>query len=366
MALRNYNTREENEMQDLTQKQIDLAGFSEKGFSQEQINQIYEYAQMVGDELKVRNLIWSIAGANDQSDQKRIVQLMDDARKEMEIYPDSEVTMSALHGYGYLADDMYPLSKEAALDLHMRGLKIYCLQTDGTKSEYASREMQMWLCSRIILIELPSKSQGWECRTSEKDDSIRKKEILIMTERDYAIRSFKEITLNAAQHTEERMDLYYEKIKALMNNYQDLILENQMVLDELEQECQEKINENMAYALQYMDAYDYRMNLGKLKKEVNNIILIYGLCDMVNRAMTLVKYFTPNFGTEYYDVLYGCFCRHRKMTDMEIMLELGMSRASFYRKKKAALRYLGYYFFEIVVPQSANKRYKPSFPETEE
>ena len=79
-----------------------------------------------------------------------------------------------------------------------------------------------------------------------------------MTERDYAIRSFKEITLNAARHTEERMDLYYEKMKALMNNYQDLILENQMVLDELEQECQEKINENMAYALQYMDAYDYR------------------------------------------------------------------------------------------------------------
>lgn len=154
-----------------------------------------------------------------------------------------------------------------------------------------------------------------------------------------------EITLNAARHTEERMDLYYEKMKALMNNYQDLILENQMVLDELEQECQEKINENMAYALQYMDAYDYRMNLGKLKKEVNNIILIYGLCDMVNRAMTLVKYFTPNVGSEYYDVLYGCFCRHRKMTDMEIMLELGMSRASFYRKKKAALRYMGYYFF---------------------
>ena len=32
-----------------------------------------------------------------------------------------------------------------------------------------------------------------------------------MTERDYAIRSFKEITLNAARHTEERMDLYYHR-----------------------------------------------------------------------------------------------------------------------------------------------------------
>ena len=52
-------------------------------------------------------------------------------------------------------------------------------------------------------------------------------------------------------------------------------------------------------ALQYMDAYDYRMNLGKLKKEVNNIILIYGLCDMVNRAMTLVKYFTLFFARPF-------------------------------------------------------------------
>ena len=63
----------------------------------------------------------------------------------------------------------------------------------------------------------------------------------------------------------------------------------------------------MAYALQYMNAYDYRMNIEHLKKEMNNLMLIYGLCDMVHRAMTLVKYFTPNCGEEYYDVLYGCY-----------------------------------------------------------
>ena len=115
------------------------------------------------------------------------------------------------------------------------------------------------------------------------------------------------------------------------------------------------------------DGTEYKMCIrDSLKKEMNNVILIYGLCDMVHRAMTLVKYFTPNFGEEYYDVLYGCYCRSRKAADVDIMIELGMSRATFYRKKKAALRYLGYYFFEIVVPQSANKRYKPSFPVEEE
>lgn len=38
------------------------------------------------------------------------------------------------------------------------------------------------------------------------------------------------------------MALYYEKINTLICDYQDLILENQMVLEELGQECQDKIN----------------------------------------------------------------------------------------------------------------------------
>ncbi|MFR0841253.1 MAG: hypothetical protein ACLSH0_08680 [Mediterraneibacter faecis] len=33
---------------------------------------------------------------------------------------------------------------------------------------------------------------------------------------------------------------------------------------------------------------------------------------MVNRAMTLVKYFTPNVGSEYYDVLYGLLLQAQK------------------------------------------------------
>ena len=34
-----------------------------------------------------------------------------------------------------------------------------------------------------------------------------------------------------------------------MTSYQKLILENQIVLEELDMECQEKINEDMAYVL---------------------------------------------------------------------------------------------------------------------
>lgn len=47
MALKNYYTKEEYEMQELVQKQIDLAGFGGEGFTEKQVNQIHEYAQMV-------------------------------------------------------------------------------------------------------------------------------------------------------------------------------------------------------------------------------------------------------------------------------------------------------------------------------
>lgn len=60
------------------------------------------------------------------------------------------------------------------------------------------------------------------------------------------------MTVKVARQIDATMDCHYKKMKELLEWYQKLILENQMVLEELEQECQEKLNEDMAYVLQYM------------------------------------------------------------------------------------------------------------------
>ena len=68
-----------------------------------------------------------------------------------------------------------------------------------------------------------------------------------MTDRDYAIKSMKEITFQMASHAQDYLEItierHYTDIKELMTSYQKLILENQIVLEELDMECQEKINE---------------------------------------------------------------------------------------------------------------------------
>ena len=80
-------------------------------------------------------------------------------------------------------------------------------------------------------------------------------------------------------------------LKTLMASYQKLILENKMVLEELDMECQEKINEDMAYALSYLSIYNNQLNVTKLRhREMNNLMVIYGLSDMVYRGITLVKF----------------------------------------------------------------------------
>ena len=42
------------------------------------------------------------------------------------------------------------------------------------------------------------------------------------------------------------------------------------------------------------------------------------------------------------------------------------AKTKFYEMKKRALRYMGYYFYEIVLPQAENRRFKPSFDVSEE
>ena len=132
-----------------------------------------------------------------------------------------------------------------------------------------------------------------------------------MTDRDYAIKLMKEITFQMASHAQDYLEVtierHYTDIKELMTNYQKLILENQMVLEELEMECQEKINEDMAYALSYLSIFNHQLDVAKMHREMNNL-MIYGLSDMIYRGMTLVKFYAPN-GVVLSEILHSWLFR---------------------------------------------------------
>ena len=133
--------RETQKMQEYTLGQIDRAERRETAFPTDVKERIFEYANLIGEEEKVKTLIRNLEDAITQADEEGVEDLLDDASMDIQELPDSTIGKLELRDYGYTEEDMVPLRKEAALDYHRMGSKIYCLGSDGSKGEYASKEM---------------------------------------------------------------------------------------------------------------------------------------------------------------------------------------------------------------------------------
>lgn len=143
MAMNKNMTMSEREIRDFAQRQIDRAEQTGLSFTEDMREQVMNYASMMGEEYLIRKLIRSLTEAVRSSDAEKVGELLDDARVEIQSFPDSSIGMAEMRGYGYTNNDMYPLRRQEALELHRVGEKIFCLQPDGSIGEYASREMIM-------------------------------------------------------------------------------------------------------------------------------------------------------------------------------------------------------------------------------
>lgn len=141
MAGNSITGMETQKMQEYTQEQIDMAERRGTAFPTDVKKQVFEYANLIGEQEKVRTLVRNLADAVRKADAKDVEDLLSDARMDIQELPDPTIGKLELLDYGYMAEDMVPLRKEAALDYHRMGSKIYCLGTDGSKGEYASKEM---------------------------------------------------------------------------------------------------------------------------------------------------------------------------------------------------------------------------------
>ena len=141
MARNMITGKETQKMQEYTQEQIDRAEHMGIEIPADVKEQVFEYANMIGEEEKVRTLVRNLTDAINQADGDKVEELLDDAKMDIQDLPDPTIGKLELRDYGYTAEDMVPLRKEAALDYHRMGSKIYCLGSDGDKGEYASKEM---------------------------------------------------------------------------------------------------------------------------------------------------------------------------------------------------------------------------------
>ena len=109
-------------------------------FDDEQRNLIVNFAFKLDDRTATEELVKGLAAALVEDDKEEVNRLMYDAQEKIENLPDGMIGLSEMHDYGYLKDDVLPLTKEGAREWHRLGERIYPLFRDGTVGDYVSQE----------------------------------------------------------------------------------------------------------------------------------------------------------------------------------------------------------------------------------
>lgn len=109
-------------------------------FDDEQRNLIVNFAFKLDDRAATEELVNGLAAALAEDDKEEANRLMYEAQEKIENLPDRMIGLSEMHDYGYLNDDVLPLTKEGAREWHRLGERIYPLFRDGTAGDYVSQE----------------------------------------------------------------------------------------------------------------------------------------------------------------------------------------------------------------------------------
>ena len=162
-------------------------------FDNSQRNLIVNFAYKMDDRAATEELANNLAAAVAAENTEEINRLMWEAEEKIESLPDGMIGLSEMHEYGYLKDDVLPLTKEGAREWHRLGERIYPLFQDGTAGDFASQE-EIEQHDGIFGI----KTDAWSAILLEKneeyleDEYSRPDAALTVISREQALRLFDE------------------------------------------------------------------------------------------------------------------------------------------------------------------------------
>ena len=133
MARNMITGKETQKMQEFTQEQIDRAEHMGIALPVDVKEQIFEYANLIGEEEKVRTLVRNLTDAIKQADEDKVEELLDDAKMDIQDLPDPTIGKLELRDYGYTAEDIG--CKRLLLDNWLTE----CATNEGVQVEYGER-----------------------------------------------------------------------------------------------------------------------------------------------------------------------------------------------------------------------------------
>lgn len=112
---------------------INRLEFAKTTFSDDEKNLIVNYAFKLNDMEKTRELAEHIYYEEAYGNQGAALATID-AQAEIDTLPDPMIGIAEMHEYGYIWEEMLPLTKETAMELFERDLPVYQLHEGGSET----------------------------------------------------------------------------------------------------------------------------------------------------------------------------------------------------------------------------------------
>lgn len=150
-------------------------------------------------------------------------------------------------------------------------------------------------------------------------------------------------------------DVEFQKAKQLLNSFKHVLWTINSNIKELNEECKVTLNEELAYAVEILDKYDYRMDAGKLEGKLTANQDTRLMANLIIAAILKVKEY-PILGEYYFKVLQITYIAKEKCKETDILYELDISRSTYYKYKKDAVKIFGYCLWQIIIPNMKKEK----------
>ncbi len=150
-------------------------------------------------------------------------------------------------------------------------------------------------------------------------------------------------------------DAEFQKAKRLLNSFKHVLWTINSNVKALDEECRATMNEDLAYAVEILDKFDYRMDTDKLERKLVANQETRLMANLIVAAIFKVKEY-PTMGENYYNVLQKTYLSKDKSKETDILYDLDISRSTYYKYKKDAVKIFGYCLWQIIIPNMKKER----------
>ena len=143
---------------------------------------------------------------------------------------------------------------------------------------------------------------------------------------------------------------YYHNAKKLAETYRGVMWGLEHTYTEAQGICVGLGYEGILEALDYLEeGLSDELQSLRLDDSARSLLFTHSLIKLVDRAMLALKEY-PGCGEAYYELIQRLYFLKYSYTEDEMLDTLGISRSTFYRKKKEALSLLGMILWGYMLP----------------